>query len=76
MEGNGDLAEFYDATHEFGSIAPGQRADLVLLESDPTADLANFADRAGVMVNGRWISEAEIQAELEAIAARVAAAVQ
>jgi len=70
------VAEFYDATHEFGSIAPGQRADLVLLESDPTADLANFADRAGVMVNGRWISEAEIQAELEAIAARVAAAVQ
>lgn len=70
------VAEFYDATDQFGSIAPGQRADLVLLESDPTADLANFADRAGVMVNGRWITEAEIQAELEAIATRVAAAAQ
>lgn len=68
------VAEFYGAEAEYGSVAVGQRADLVLLNADPSSDVANFADRAGVMVNGRWLSEDEIQAELAAIAARAAAA--
>ena len=66
------VAEFYDATDEFGSVAPGVRADLVLLNADPAADIANFADRAGVMLGGRWISATVIAAELAAIEARAA----
>lgn len=54
----------------FGTVAPGQRADLLLLESNPLDDLDNLTQRAGVMVRGRWIPEAEIQAGLEAIAAK------
>ena len=54
----------------FGTVAPGQRADLLLLESSPLEDLSNLTDRVGVMVRGRWVSEAEIQAGLEAIAAK------
>ena len=50
------VAEFYDATDEFGAVAPGLRADLVLLNADPAADINNFADRAGVMLGGRWIT--------------------
>ncbi len=64
------VAEFNDETWDYGSVAVGQRADLVLLESDPTVDIANFAERAGVMVNGQWLTEQEIQAELAAIEAR------
>jgi len=66
------VAEFYDATDEFGAVAPGLRADLVLLNADPVADIGNFADRAGVMLGGHWITAAELDAELEAIEARVA----
>lgn len=54
----------------FGTVAPGMRADLVLLEANPLADLRNVARRAGVMVRGRWVPEAEIRARLDEIAAR------
>ena len=54
----------------FGTVAPGQRADLVLLGSNPLDDLANLFDRAGVMVRGRWVSREEIDAGLEALAAK------
>ncbi|MDX1647939.1 MAG: amidohydrolase family protein [Longimicrobiales bacterium] len=54
----------------FGSVAPGQRADLVLLASNPLDDLDNLQDRLGVMVRGQWISRAEIDAGLEALAAK------
>ena len=65
----------YVASHlgldgEFGTIAPGQRADLVLLGSSPLEDLANLFDRVGVMVRGRWVPRAEIDAGLEALAAK------
>ena len=54
----------------FGTIAPGQRADLVLLGSNPLADLDNLTDRVGVMVRGQWVSREEIDAGLEALAAK------
>ena len=65
----------YVASHlgldgSFGTVAPGQRADLVLLGSNPLDDLANLFDRAGVMVRGRWVSREEIDAGLEALAAK------
>lgn len=54
----------------FGTVAPGQRADLVLLESNPLDDLQHLQDRVGVMVAGRWVSRAEIDAGLQALAAK------
>jgi imidazolonepropionase-like amidohydrolase len=61
-------ARYFGAEQEFGTIAPGQRADLLLLNANPLSDLANVGRRAGVMVSGRWLSETEIQARLERIA--------
>lgn len=72
--GTRKVAEYYDALGEFGMVAPGHRADLVLLNANPLEDVGNFADRAGVMVNGQWLSEDEIQERLAAIEARVASA--
>jgi imidazolonepropionase-like amidohydrolase len=54
---------------DFGTVAVGQRADLLLLEANPLDDVANLSRRVGVMVNGRWLVEAEIQRRLEEIAA-------
>lgn len=56
--------------HDFGIVAPGQRADLVLLGSNPLEDLDNLTDRVGVMVRGRWVPRAEIDSGLEALAAK------
>jgi imidazolonepropionase-like amidohydrolase len=66
------VADFYGAD-DFGTVAPGQRADLVLLNANPLEDVTNFADNAGVMVNGRWIPRAEIEARLAEIEAMMAA---
>ena len=50
-------------------MAVGRRADLILLTANPLDDIANTEKQAGVMVNGRWLPEEEIQQRLEAIAA-------
>lgn len=55
---------------DFGTVAVGQRADLVLLDANPLEDVANLSRRAGVMVKGRWLPKAEIDAGLARIAAR------
>jgi len=70
--GTVNVARYFDALDEFGTVEEGKVADLVLLEANPLADIANVADRAGVMVRGRWLGEAEIQERLEMIAAEYA----
>ena len=64
-----NVARYYSAEREFGSVAPGQRADLLLVDGNPLADLGNVARRTGVMVNGRWMPEVDIRARLDRIAA-------
>ena len=67
------VAQYFGTTGDTGTVAPGKRADLILLNANPLTNIANTENRAGVMVNGRWIAEVEIQKRLEAIAARAAA---
>jgi hypothetical protein len=57
----------------FGTVASGQRADLVLLDANPLADIRNITRRSGVMVRGRWFTSDELARGLQAIAARNAA---
>lgn len=61
-------AEYFDATDEFGTVAVGRRADLLLLSANPTDDISHIRNRVGVMVNGRWIPADEIERRLRNIA--------
>ncbi len=61
-------AEYFGAGDEFGTVAVGRRADLILLNANPLDDVGNVANRAGVMLRGRWFSENEIQRRLQDIA--------
>ena len=47
-----------------GVVAAGRRADLVLLDANPIESIANSSRIAGVMVNGRWLSKADIDKRL------------
>lgn len=49
-----EAARFLRQEEEFGTIAPGRRADLVLLAANPLDDLAHLDRRVGVMARGRW----------------------
>jgi imidazolonepropionase-like amidohydrolase len=67
--GTYNIALHLGGLETFGTVAVGRRADLILLEADPRKDIAHMERRAGVMMRGEWLPEAEIQKRLEAIAA-------
>ena len=67
--GTKNVGDYFTHKDHFGTVAVGQRADLILVNGNPLEDLAHMAKRSGVMVRGRWLPEAEIQeglAKLEA----------
>ena len=61
-------AEYFDAADQFGTVAVGSRADLILLEANPADDIGSVRNRVGVMVNGQWIPADEIERRLREIA--------
>jgi imidazolonepropionase-like amidohydrolase len=67
--GTYNVALYFDALDEFGTVEEGKAADLVLIEGNPLDDVANVSRAAGVMVRGRWVPADEIATRLEAIAA-------
>ncbi len=71
VTGTRNPALYFKAPDADGTIAPGQRADLILLEGNPLIDIANVRRRAGVMLGGRWLAEEDIQARLKKIAEQV-----
>lgn len=50
-----------------GTVAAGKRADLVLLDADPLADVGNVRKIAGVMAAGRWLARAELDRMLAGV---------
>ena len=65
------VAAHFDELDKAGSVAAGKRADLILLDANPLDDIHAIAEaRAGVMIDGQWLSEASIRDRLEEIAAR------
>ena len=63
-------AEFFGTLKTTGTIERGKRADLVLLEANPLTSIANTERRAGVMLKGRWFTQAELDKSLDEIAPR------
>ena len=63
-------AAFFGAEGQYGAIVAGADADLLLLDANPLADIANTQKIAGVMVRGRWLDRAFLDRELEGVAAR------
>lgn len=66
--GTRNVAEYFGTLADSGTVAKGKRADLLLLDANPLSDVAHVARRAGVVVNGRWLPEREIQERLEKLA--------
>ena len=61
-------AQYLGQVEVFGTIAEGRRADLVLLERDPTVDIRNTESISGVMVRGRWLPRADLEQKLARLA--------
>lgn len=59
-----NVARFLGETETAGTIAPGKNADLLLLDANPLTNIGNTKRIFGVMVQGRWLSNQEIQRKL------------
>ena len=60
-------ARFLGKENEFGAIAAGTRADLLLLERNPLENLSAFSQPLGVMVRGRWLPRETLRTLLSAL---------
>lgn len=74
VAGTRSPAEYFGEAADWGTVQPGRRADLVLLDANPLQNVANASRIAGVMMGGRWLDAGQIRGRLDAIAARMAAA--
>lgn len=66
--GTANVAMFVGQDNVFGTVAQGKRADLILLDANPLADVAAAARPAGVMVRGRWFDRAALDEMLASVA--------
>jgi imidazolonepropionase-like amidohydrolase len=51
-----DAARFLGEEDKVGAVAPGQRADLVILRADPARDMSTLRTPFGVVLRGRYLS--------------------
>jgi len=59
--------EALGVTELFGAVRPSHRADLVVLEQNPIEDIGAISRISGVMIRGRWLPRAELDALLAQI---------
>lgn len=57
-----DVAEAYGHAADFGTLEPGKRADLLILDADPLADVRNYRRIAEVMKDGALVDRAALPA--------------
>ncbi|MAL18612.1 MAG: amidohydrolase [Balneola sp.] len=67
--GTKNVGEYFADWDNFGTIAEGQRADLILVEENPLEDLNHIQNHSGVMVQGKWYSREMIDQKLAEIEA-------
>jgi imidazolonepropionase-like amidohydrolase len=53
-----------------GTVEIGKRADLVLLDADPLANVANTRKISGILLSGRWVGRATLDAMLADLSKR------
>jgi len=65
-------AKFLGKEDQLGTIDKGKMADMVLLDANPLEDIRNTQKIAGVVVNGRYLSRAELDKMLAGVEAAAA----
>jgi imidazolonepropionase-like amidohydrolase len=68
--GTADAAKFLHQENEFGLVSKGLRADLILVDANPLADVKNVSKLAGVLARGRWFTAAELNRQQLALRAK------
>ena len=67
------IAKTVPESAKFGVVAPGYRADLLLVADNPLERPATLRAPLGVMAGGRWHDAAGLETMLDEVAAKRAA---
>lgn len=70
VSGTRNVGEYFKSQDDFGTVEKGKRADLILVDANPLQDITNVAKISGVMMRGKWLSRADLDARLAQIEAR------
>ncbi len=54
-------AEKMSGDGNWGTVTPGSRADLILLQNNPLENISNTRTNIGVMVRGKWFTQADLK---------------
>ena len=57
-------AEFFGIEDDIGTVDPGKRADLVLLDADPLSNITNTRRISGIISKGKFYTPEELAARL------------
>lgn len=60
-------ASFLGKEEEFGTIEVGKRADLLLLDDNPLANIGHLRTPVGVMARGKWLRRNQLEQMLDAL---------
>lgn len=64
---------FFGTLEKVGTIEKGKRADLILLDANPLENIEHTEKRSGVMLKGKYYTQAEMDKWLAEIAPRISA---
>jgi imidazolonepropionase-like amidohydrolase len=67
VTGSRNVARYFNREQEVGTVTAGKIADLVLVDADPLATVANFEKQTGTMLRGRWHPRADLLAKAKSI---------
>lgn len=67
-------AQFLNREATMGTVEAGKNADLVVLDANPVADVANMSKIAGVVLKGKYFSKAALEQQKASVAAAYASA--
>lgn len=68
--GTRNAHEYLGSIERSGTIEKGKQADLILLDANPLDDIRNTEKRTGVMLKGKYYTQAEMNGWLDEIAPR------
>jgi hypothetical protein len=63
-----EAARFLGEQGEWGIIADGARADILLVAGNPLSDISNITKIVGVMIGGRWLPADVLRQKLDQLA--------
>jgi len=69
--GTRNAHEYLGTISKSGTVETGKVADLILLNANPLENIAATDNRAGVMLRGKWFTQAEMNMWLDEIAPRM-----